>query len=165
MKKVTLILLSLFSVFACSDQTVNTEVKLSQVELKESLYTPVEGSGISVEGDKSFAIVGGMAFVVKHMDELALTQEQKDVLMKFRQEEAPRRMVLEKNIVALRGNLRQAILSGEPQEKRDELIEQIILSELAHIQIRNRCVDLLRKTLTTGQFDKVKNLYLESIKE
>lgn len=113
--------------------------------------------------DESTPIAELMPLVIKHEAQLALTDAQRAQLDQFRKENMPRRVALTKRIRELRGELRMAILDGAPAARRSELRQQLVQAEQDHLQARERCVDFLRTTLTSEQFARVRQWYLDSI--
>lgn len=131
----------------------------------EELTVPVAAEGVSVDDDVAAPVVALMPFIIKKEQELKLTPQQIDALTEYRKANAPIRMALLKNIRTLRGNLRRAVLENAPQSERDALMDKIAQAELMHMQSRNRCADMVRKTLTPAQFAQLKAMYLQDLKD
>lgn len=135
----------------------------SKLYTAQELAAPVAMQGAPAAGDATAPIVELMPIVMRHEQALQLTPEQSAALAAYRREAAPVRMAIQKNLLALRANLRQAILHNAPQSQREALMDQITQAELMHMQSRNRCAEFLRQTLSAEQFERVKALYLQSL--
>ncbi|WP_334155258.1 Spy/CpxP family protein refolding chaperone [Tepidimonas sp.] len=113
--------------------------------------------------DESVPIAELMPQILKHEAQLGLSDAQRQALDQFRKEAMPRRLALTQRIRALRGELRLAILDGAPAARRDELRQQLVQTEQEHLQMRERCVDFVRSTLSPEQFARVRQWYLDGI--
>lgn len=118
----------------------------------------------SVPGDGALPVVELMPLTMKHEADLKLSAEQIKSLEDFRKQAMPGRVAVQKQIVALRGELRMAILENKPQAQRDDLMKQIADAEVKHFQGRDRCVEHVRKTLSAEQFAELSRLYLAGLR-
>jgi Spy/CpxP family protein refolding chaperone len=132
------------------------------------LLALVGATGLSVAknvpGDGALPVVELMPLTMKHEADLKLTAEQIQSLADFRKQAMPGRVVVQKKILELRGQLRMAILENQPQADREALMKQIADAEVEHFQGRSRCVDHLRKTLSAEQFTQLGELYLSGLR-
>ena len=132
------------------------------------LLALVGATGLSVAknvpGDGALPVVELMPLTMKHEADLKLTAEQIQSLADFRKQAMPGRVVVQKKILELRGQLRMAILENQPQADREALMKQIADAEVEHFQGRSRCVEHLRKTLNAEQFAQLSQLYLDSLR-
>lgn len=113
--------------------------------------------------DESVPIAELMPQILKHEAQLGLSDAQRQALDQYRKEAMPRRLALTQRIRALRGELRLAILDGAPAARRDELRQQLVQAEQEHLQMRERCVEFVRSTLSPEQFARVRQWYLDGI--
>lgn len=118
----------------------------------------------SVPGDGAIPVVELMPLIMKHEADLKLTAEQIQSLDDYRKQAMPGRLAVQKTILALRGELRMAILDNKPQADREALMKQIADAEVQHFQGRNRCVEALRKILSAEQFAQLSQLYLAGLR-
>lgn len=118
----------------------------------------------SVPGDGALPVVELMPLTMKHEADLQLTPEQIQALANHRQQAMPGRVALQKKILALRGQLRMAILDNQPAADRQALMQQIADAEVEHFKGRDRCVESLRTTLSPEQFAELKRLYLVGLR-
>lgn len=118
----------------------------------------------SVPGDGAIPVVELMPLTMRYEADLKLSAEQIQALADYRQQAMPGRVVLQKKIIDLRGQLRMAMLDNRPQAERDALMQQIAEAEVQHFQGRNRCVENLRQTLSAEQFEQLKTLYLNGLR-
>jgi Spy/CpxP family protein refolding chaperone len=126
------------------------------------------GSGLaaakSVPGDGAIPVVELMPLTMKHEADLKLTAEQIKALDDYRKQAMPGRVAVQKKILALRGELRIAILDNKPAADRDALMKQIGDAEIEHFKGRDRCVEALRKILSAEQFAQLSKLYLDGLR-
>jgi hypothetical protein len=118
----------------------------------------------SVPGDGALPVVELMPLTMKHEADLKLSAEQIKSLDDYRKQAMPGRVAVQKQILALRGELRMAILENKPQAQRDDLMKQIAEAEVKHFQGRNTCVEHVRKTLSAEQFAELSRLYLAGLR-
>ncbi len=118
----------------------------------------------SVPGDAAIPVVELMPLTMKHEADLQLTPEQIKALDDYRKQAMPGRVVVQKKILSLRGELRMAILDNKPQAEREALMKQIADAEVEHFQGRNRCVEALRKIMSAEQFARLSKLYLDGLR-
>lgn len=122
---------------------------------------PVAVPAKAVPGDAAIAIVELMPLIMRYEADLKFTPAQVKALADYRQANMPKRVALQKQILTLRGQLRQAMLQGQPTA---ELMRQVSQAELQHMQARERCVDFVRKTLTPAQYAQLTRLYLDGLR-
>jgi Spy/CpxP family protein refolding chaperone len=126
------------------------------------------GSGLaaakSVPGDGAIPVVELMPLTMKHEADLKLTAEQIKALDDYRKQAMPGRVAVQKKILALRGELRMAILDNKPAADREALMKQIGDAEIEHFKGRDRCVEALRKILSAEQFAQLSKLYLDGLR-
>lgn len=118
----------------------------------------------NVPGDAAIPVVELMPLTMRYEADLKLSPEQIKALDDYRKQAMPVRMGVQKKIVSLRGELRLAILADKSRAERDELMQQIAAAEVEHFQGRDRCVEHLRKTLSTEQFAQLTKLYLDGLR-
>ncbi|TNF60823.1 MAG: hypothetical protein EP306_07920 [Burkholderiales bacterium] len=117
-----------------------------------------------VPGDGAIPVVELMPLTMKHEADLMLSTEQIQSLADYRKQAMPGRVMVQKKIIELRGQLRMAMLDNRPQAERDALMQQIAEAEVQHFQGRNRCVEHLRQTLSADQFARLTRLYLDGLR-
>lgn len=126
------------------------------------------GAGVSaakgVPGDGAIPVVELMPLTVRYEADLKLTPEQIQSLDSYRKQAMPGRVAVQKKIIELRGQLRMAMLNNQPQAEREALMRQIAEAEVAHFMGRNRCVEHLRQTLSTEQFQQLQQRYLDGLR-
>ncbi len=122
---------------------------------------PVVAQGKSVPGDAAIPIVELMPLTMRYEAELKLTPEQIKALADYRNLNMPKRLAGQTQVLALRGNLRAAMLAGQPT---GELMRQVSQAELEHMQARERCVEFMRKTLSPAQYTQLTQLYLGGLR-
>lgn len=118
----------------------------------------------SVPSDAAIPVVELMPLTMKHEADLKLSTEQIKSLDDYRKQAMPGRVAAQKQIVALRGELRMAILENKPQAQRDDLMKRIADAEVEHFKGRDRCVEHVRKTLTAEQFAELSRLYMAGLR-
>jgi hypothetical protein len=118
----------------------------------------------SVPGDAAIPVVELMPLTMRYEADLKLTADQIKSLDDYRKQAMPARVGVQKKIVELRGQLRMAILENKPQAERETLMKQIADAEVDHFKGRDRCVEHLRKTLSTDQFAQLSKLYLDGLR-
>lgn len=78
--------------------------------------------------------------------------------------EAPaKRKQLEQETLAIRAELREAILKPEIRIRRDALKKELAEKQTRLIEMRSLCTRMLRDTISAELFDKVVSTYRESI--
>ena len=112
-------------------------------------------------GDAAIPIVELMPLTMRYEAELKLTPEQIKALADYRNLNMPKRLAGQTQVLALRGNLRAAMLAGQPT---GELMRQVSQAELEHMQARERCVEFMRKTLSPAQYTQLTQLYLGGLR-
>lgn len=118
----------------------------------------------SVPGDAAIPVVELMPLTMKHEADLKLSTEQIKSLDDYRKQAMPGRVGVQKKIVELRGQLRMAILDNKPAADREALMKQVTDAEVEHFKGRDRCVEHVRKTLSTEQFAELTRLYLAGLR-
>lgn len=115
----------------------------------------------AVPGDAAIPIVELMPVLMRYEVDLKLTPEQIKALADYRAVNMPKRIAGQKHVLALRGQLRAAMLAGQPT---GELMRQVSQAELEHMQARERCVRFVRQTLSPAQFTQLTELYLAGLR-
>ena len=118
----------------------------------------------SVPGDAAIPVVELMPLTMRYEVDLKLSAEQIEALADYRQQAMPGRVGVQKKIVALRGELRMAMLGNKPAAEREALMQQIAEAEVEHFKGRDRCVEALRKILSAEQFAQLSKLYLDGLR-
>lgn len=128
----------------------------------------VAASGLAVAkavpGDGALPVVELMPLTMKHEVDLKLSAEQIKSLEDYRKQAAPGRVAVQKKIIDLRGQLRMAILDNRPAGEREALMKQIADAEVEHFKGRDRCVEHVRKTLDSAQYQQLVTLYLAGLR-
>ncbi|PKO67259.1 MAG: hypothetical protein CVU22_12915 [Betaproteobacteria bacterium HGW-Betaproteobacteria-16] len=128
----------------------------------------VLGSGLvsakSVPGDGAIPVVELMPLTMKHEADLKLTAEQIQALENYRKQAMPGRVAVQKKILALRGELRMAMLDNKPAAEREALMKQIAEAEIEHFKGRERCVEAVRRIMSAEQFTQLSQLYLDGLR-
>lgn len=122
---------------------------------------PAAALGKSVPGDAAIPIAELMPLTMRYEADLKLTPEQIKALTDYRNANMPQRIVGQKKVLTLRGQLRAAMLSGQPT---GELMRQVSQAELDHMQARERCVVFMRKLLTPEQYTQLIQRYLDGLR-
>jgi Spy/CpxP family protein refolding chaperone len=117
-----------------------------------------------VPGDAAIPVVELMPLTMRYEVDLKLSAEQIQALADYRQQAMPGRLGVQKKIVALRGELRMAMLGNKPAAEREALMQQIAEAEVEHFKGRDRCVEALRKILSAEQFAQLSKLYLDGLR-
>ena len=99
-----------------------------------------------------------MPVIMKNADALGLDAAQKAALDDWMAMAPKKRGALEDETVALRAQMKAAILANAPVEEREALAQQIGANETALLMMRSGCVDTMRALLTDAQFAKVLEL-------
>jgi Spy/CpxP family protein refolding chaperone len=118
----------------------------------------------SVPGDAAIPVVELMPLTMRYEVDLKLSAEQIQALADYRQQAMPGRLGVQKKIVALRGELRMAMLGNKSAAEREALMQQIAEAEVEHFKGRDRCVEALRKILSAEQFAQLSKLYLDGLR-
>lgn len=118
----------------------------------------------AVPGDGALPVVELMPLTMKHEADLKLSADQIKSLEDYRKQAAPGRMAVQKKIIELRGQLRMAILDHRPAADREALMKQIAEAEIEHFKGRDRCVEHVRKTLDSAQYQQLVTLYLAGLR-
>jgi Spy/CpxP family protein refolding chaperone len=118
----------------------------------------------SVPGDAAIPVVELMPLTMRYEVDLKLSAEQIQALADYRQQAMPGRLGVQKKIVALRGELRMAMLGNKSAAEREALMQQIVEAEVEHFKGRDRCVEALRKILSAEQFAQLSKLYLDGLR-
>ena len=130
----------------------------------EVLAAPVADTGLSVNADSSFPIIELMPYIVGQAEALALTPAQVKVFADYRKMAMKNRLGLQANEKALRGQLRTAIIADADDATTKALMHRISETEMAHMELRRDCIKVVRSTLTPAQFDKLMQMYKQSLK-
>ncbi|WP_336623098.1 copper chaperone PCu(A)C [Phaeovulum sp.] len=109
------------------------------------MAAPAAGNGLSAP------VILLTPFVRDNADALNLNEAQRADLKAWL-EKPNARAVVEEETVALRAELRAAIVSGAPREARAALAEKIGANETRLVMFRSDCVDHWREVLSTEQF-------------
>lgn len=154
------------SLSACQS-TIPTYTKAHMPALPQSsievLAAPVADTGLSVDADSSFPIIELMPYIVGQAEALALTPAQVKVFADYRKMAMQNRMALQANEKALRGQLRTAIIADADDATTTALMHRISETEMAHMELRRSCIKVVRNTLTAAQFDKLMQMYTQSL--
>ena len=121
----------------------------------------LSGSVIAGSVDEALPIAELMPLTMRYEADLKLTPEQIKAITAYREANMPKRIAGQKNILALRGQLRAAMLSGQPT---GDLMRQVSQAELDHMQARERCVVFMRTTLTPEQYTQLIQRYLDGLR-
>lgn len=144
------------------------KVQLNTLRRGAILMALVATTGLAVAknvpGDGAIPVVELMPLTMKHEADLKLTAEQIQALDAYKKQAMPGRVALQKKILGLRGELRLAILDNKPQADREALMKRIADAEVEHFQGRSRCVEALRKIMSTEQFAQLSKLYLDGLR-
>jgi len=108
-------------------------------------------------------IVELMPHVQKLGGELNLTAEQKKALDAWMAEAPAKREALEDEYLAIRAELREAILNRDDRLKREGLIAHLAEKNKQLIQMRSLCARMLNETLNDEQYRKVVESYKSSL--
>lgn len=122
---------------------------------------PAAALGKAVPGDAAIPIAELMPLTMRFEADLKLTPEQIKALTDYRNANMPQRIAGQKKVLTLRGQLRAAMLSGQPT---GELMRQVSQAELDHMQARERCVVFMRKLLTPEQYTQLIQRYLDGLR-
>ena len=122
---------------------------------------PAAALGKAVPGDAAIPIAELMPLTMRYEADLKLTPEQIKALTDYRNANMPQRIAGQKKVLTLRGQLRAAMLSGQPT---GELMRQVSQAELDHMQARERCVVFMRKLLTPEQYTQLIQRYLDGLR-
>jgi hypothetical protein len=109
---------------------------------------PAAGNGLSAP------VIMLTPFVRDNADALGLSEAQRAALKAWL-ERPNQRVVVEGETVALRSELRAAIVSGAPRDVRLALAEKIGANEAKLVMFRSDCADHWRGVLTPEQFAKL----------
>lgn len=97
-------------------------------------------------------IVALTGVLAKNADTLKLTEAQRADLKDWLSKMPAQRKALEDETIALRADLRVAIISGAPVADRQTLATRIGENEAALLMMRSNCTDHWRSVLTPEQF-------------
>lgn len=100
-------------------------------------------------------IVALMPHLKKLRTELDLNKQQKATIDNWIAEAPAKRKVMESEVIALRKQLRDAILDGSERIHREGLKKQLAEKNTRLIEMRSLCTRMLRNTLNEEQFGKV----------
>lgn len=100
-------------------------------------------------------IVELMPHFEKLAAELGLTAEQRATIDAWVAEAPLKRKQMEAETVALRAQLRDAILDGADRMTRENLKKELAAKQTRLIEMRSLCTRMLRQTLTADQFARV----------
>ena len=107
------------------------------------------------EIDLGTPIVALMPHLKKLRTELDLNKQQNTTIDNWIAAAPAKRKAMESEVVALRKQLRDAILDGSERIHREELKKQLAAKNTRLIEMRSLCTRMLRNTLSEEQFDKV----------
>lgn len=91
----------------------------------------------------------------KNQDVIGLDAAQKEDLKNWVATMPAHRKALEDETVALRAEMKAAIVSGAPVEARQALAEKIGGNEVKLVMMRSNCTDHWREVLNPDQFSKL----------
>ena len=103
-------------------------------------------------------VVALTGVLAKNADTLALTGAQRAALKDWLASMPAQRKALEDESVALRAELRAAILGNAPVADRQVLADRIGETEAALVMMRSNCTDHWRSVLTPEQFAQLLTL-------
>ena len=107
------------------------------------------------EIDLGTPIVSLMPHLKKLRTELNLDEKQNVTIDNWIAEAPAKRKEMESEVIALREQLRDAILDGSERIHREELKKLLADKNTRLIEIRSLCTRMLRNTLNAEQFAKV----------
>ena len=90
--------------------------------------------------------------LAKNMDMLNLDEAQREDVKNWVASMPAHRKALEAETVALRAEMRQAIIDGAPVETREALAAKIGANETRMVMMRSNCTDHWREVLSAEQF-------------
>lgn len=129
------------------------------------LAVPVADTGLSVTADSSFPIVELMPYLATQTEALALTPTQVQVFADYRKMAMKNRLALQANEKALRGQLRTALIANADDATTTALMHRISETEMAHMALRSDCIKVARNNLTADQFNKLIQMYKQSLQK
>ncbi|PWG16855.1 hypothetical protein [Salibaculum griseiflavum] len=88
----------------------------------------------------------------KNADAVGLDEDQRAILADWIATMPAQRKALEDETLALRADLRAAIISNAPKEEREAIAARIGENETALVMMRSNCADHWRNVLTPDQF-------------
>ncbi|UWQ04405.1 hypothetical protein [Aliiroseovarius crassostreae] len=91
----------------------------------------------------------------KNQDVVGLDEAQKEILQNWMASMPAQRKALEDETVALRAEMKAAIIKGSPVEERQALAGKIGANETTLVMMRSNCTDHWREVLTPEQFAKL----------
>lgn len=103
----------------------------------------------------SAPIVAFTPVLVKNADALNLTEAQRADLKTWTSTMPAKRKAIEAEATNARAALRQAIIDGAPQEKREALAQEVGALETRLVLARSACTDHWRSVLTEAQFSQI----------
>lgn len=106
----------------------------------------------------SSPVIALMPVIMKNVDALGLDAAQKAALDDWMAMAPKKRGALEDETVALRAQMKAAILANASVEDREVLAQMIGANETALVMMRSGCVDTMRALMTAEQFAKVLEL-------
>ena len=111
------------------------------------------------EIDLGTPIVALMPHLKKLRTELDLNKQQNATIDSWIAEAPAKRKDIELEVIALRKQLRDAILDGSERIHREGLKKQLAEKNTRLIEMRSLCTRMLRNTLNEEQFGKVVTSY------
>jgi hypothetical protein len=100
----------------------------------------------------SAPVVAMTQVLAKNADALQLDDAQRAALKEWLDAMPAKRGAFEDEIVAMRAELRAAIIEGKPVEERQALADRIGAAETELVMMRSNCVDHWRGVLSADQF-------------
>jgi phosphoglycolate phosphatase-like HAD superfamily hydrolase len=100
-----------------------------------------------------------MPILAKQTDAIGLTAEQQAKLAEWRKVAQPKREQMEKDIIADRLAINQAMLNSKGNPEVQAMMRTLQRKEIKLVVAKLACRDYAKKTLTRAQWDKVVALY------
>ncbi len=100
-----------------------------------------------------------MMVVKHHADELALTDEQKASLAKWRETSSPKVAALAKAIMAEEKQITEATLKNESAEVIQKMADSVMEKRITIIKTKIQCRDNMKKIMNDKQWDTIVALY------
>ncbi len=113
------------------------------------------GAMAESKSELSAPIVMCLQFIGPNADKLGLDDAQKAELKRFMTEEVPGVAAYDKEVTAMRADLRGMIHMGGDKDARMALAEKIGAAETKRLMMRSNCADHWRGVLSKEQFAEV----------
>ncbi|WP_456407223.1 hypothetical protein [Thiolapillus sp.] len=110
-------------------------------------------------------LIALMPALMKIRADLNLSEEQNKVIDAWLAEAPAKKKALQKNALAIRAELREAILNRDNRYKREELKYKLSEANRRIIEMQSLCARMLHNTLTDEQYAKVVAAYRQSAKQ